>query len=132
MLFLRRSLLTFAAVWAGCGAVVALVPRWLLVDLFDQVPYPDYAYVRVSGAAAIGLALLAVLVSRSLDTVWWWSWAFAVTAALTATVTALNALFSVPTGAGHLFWWLFAVSNAGLATGVLVGLGRAGQEKPFV
>jgi hypothetical protein len=132
MVFLRRSLLTFAAVWVGCGAVVAIAPRWALVDLFDQVPYPDYTYVRVTGAAGIGLALLAVLVSRSLESVWWWSWAFAFTAALTATVTALNAVFSVPAGAGRLLWWLFAASNAALTAGLLVGLGRAGQEKPFV
>jgi hypothetical protein len=130
--FLRRSLLAFAVVWAGCGAAIALVPRVVLIDLFDQVEYPDYAYVRVCGVAAIGLALLAVLVSRSLDSVWWWSWAFALTAALTTGVTALNALFSVPADAEHLFWWLFAGSNAALAAGLLIGLGRAGQEKPFV
>jgi hypothetical protein len=130
--FLRRSLLAFAVVWAGCGAAIALVPRVVLIDLFDQVEYPDYAYVRVCGVAAIGLALLAVLVSRSLGTVWWWSWAFALTAALTATVTTLNALFSVPKDTGHIFWWLFAASNAVLAAGLLIGLGRAGQEKPFV
>jgi hypothetical protein len=132
MTLLRRSLLTFAAVWAGCGATVALVPRWVLVDLFDQVPYPDYTYVRVSGTAAIGLALLAVLVSRSLDSVWWWSWAFVVSTAFTATVTTLNAIFSVPSGAGTFLWWMFAASNAALAAALLFGLGRAGQEKPFV
>jgi hypothetical protein len=132
MVFLRRSLLLFAAVWAGCGIVVAIVPRWALIDVFDQVPYPDYTYVRVAGAAALGLALLAILVSRSLDSVWWWSWAFALTAALTSTVTALNALFSVPAGAGHVLWWFFAATNAAIAAGVLVGLGRAGQVKPFV
>jgi hypothetical protein len=119
-------------VWAGCGAVIVIVPRWALVDVFGQVPYPDYSYVRVSGAAGIGLALLAVLVSRSLDSVWWWSWAFALTTALVATVTALDALFSVPSGAGHVLWWFFAATNAALAAGLLAGLGRAGQEKPFV
>jgi hypothetical protein len=132
MTFLRRSLLAFAVVWAGCGAAIALVPRVVLIDLFDQVEYPDYAYVRVCGVAAVGLAVLAVLVSRSLGTVWWWSWAFAVTAALVATVTALNALFSVPADSGSLLWWVFAGSNVALAAGLLVGLGRAGQEKPFV
>jgi hypothetical protein len=130
--FLRRSLLAFAVVWAGCGAAIALVPRVVLIDLFDQVEYPDYAYVRVCGVAAVGLAVLAVLVSRSLGTVWWWSWAFAVTTALVATVTALNALFSVPADSGSLLWWVFAGSNVALAAGLLVGLGRAGQEKPFV
>jgi hypothetical protein len=104
----------------------------VLIDLFDQVEYTDYAYVRVCGVAAIGLAVLAVLVSRSLEAVWWWSWAFAVTAALVATVTALNALFSVPADSGSLLWWVFAGSNVALAAGLLVGLGRAGQEKPFV
>jgi hypothetical protein len=132
MTFLRRSLVAFAVVWAGCGAAIALVPRVVLIDLFDQVAYPDYAYVRVCGVAAIGLAMLAVLVSRSLETVWWWSWVFAITAALVATVTALNALFSVPAESGSLLWWTFAVSNAALAAGLLLGLGRAAQQKPFV
>ncbi len=132
MTILRRSLRAFAVVWVACGAAIAVAPRWALVDLFDQVPYPDYTYVRVAGAAAIGLALLAVLVSRNLGDVWWWSWAFALTAALTATVTGLNALFSVPPGAGSFLWWFFATTNVVLAAGLLVGLGRAGQEKPFV
>jgi hypothetical protein len=131
MTFLRRALQAFAAVWAGCGAVVALAPRWALVTLFSQVPYPDYTYVRVCGVSAIGLAMLAVLVSRRLDDVWWWSWALAVTAVLVTVVTALHALLSVPEGSGSLLWWLFAGINAALGAALLMGMARAGQEKPF-
>ena len=131
MTFLGRALQAFAAVWAACGAVIALAPRWALVSVFSQVPYPDYAYVRVCGVSAIGLALLAVLVSRRLDDVWWWSWAFAVTAVLVAVVTALHALLSIPEGSGALLWWIFAGANAVLGAALLMGMARAGQEKPF-
>ena len=132
MTLLRRALQAFAAVWAGCGLAVLLVPRWILVTWFHQVEYPDYAYVRVTGVAAVALALLAVLVSRRVGDVWWWSWAFALAATGTATVTALHALFTVPQGSEAWFWWLFAASNVALAAGLVMGIARAGQENPIV
>jgi len=65
MAFLRRALLLFAAVWGVCGTAIAVSPRWILVSWFDQVPYPDYTYVRVCGIAGLSSA-------------WFW-WIFAVT-----------------------------------------------------
>jgi hypothetical protein len=133
MAVLRRALLSFATVWAACGLAIAVVPRWLLVTWFDQPPYPDYTYVRVCGIAAIGSAALALMISRRLDDVWWWSWAFVLQTAATAIVTGLHALLSVPEGAGGgWFWWLFAATNVALTVLLVVGIARAGVEKPIV
>jgi len=132
MSILRRALLLFAGIWAVCGIATAVVPRWLLVSLFDQPPYPDYAYVRICGVAAIGSSALALMISRRLDDVWWWSWAFVLQAAATALVTALHALLSVPDGGAAWFWWLFSATNAALTALLVTGLARAGVEKPIV
>jgi hypothetical protein len=131
MTFLRRALLAFAVVWAACGLAVAVAPRWILVSWFSQVPYPDYTYVRICGVAAIGMAMLAVLVSRRLEELWWWSWAFAFTSVLVTVITGLHALTRPPAGSGVLLWWMFAGVNAVLGGALMVGMGRAGQEKPF-
>ena len=131
MIVLRRALKIQAALWALGGIAQVIAPRWFLVTVFRQVPYPDYAYVRVSGVMAIGFALLAILVSQRLEDVWWWAWAFAITDAGVATVTALNALVGKPPASGAGLWWLFAAVNAALAAGLLVGLNRSGDENPF-
>jgi hypothetical protein len=132
MAFLRRALLLFAGVWAICGLAIAVLPRWLLVTWFDQAPYPDYTYVRICGIAALGSAALALMISRRLDDVWWWAWAFVLESTATAMVMVAHALVSVPEGSATWFWWLFALSNAALAAALLVGIARAGVEKPFV
>jgi hypothetical protein len=131
MTLLRKMLLGQAVLWSAAGIAVALLPHWVLVTLFRQVPYPDYTYVRVCGAMSIGLSLLAVLVAQKLDDVWWWAWSFAITDASIATITGLNALVGRPTGSGIVLWWLFSALNALLAVGLLLGIGHAGEERPF-
>ena len=131
MKLLRSVLYAQAALWAGCGLAIAIAPHWVLQVLFDQPPYVDHAYVRTTGVMAIGLALLMVLVAQRLDDVWWWSWAFIITTAGVVTVTGLHVLFALPGGAGSLLWWLFAGLNAALLIGLMVGMARASQEKPF-
>jgi hypothetical protein len=131
MTYLQRTLRAQAVVWTLSGVAIIAVPHWVLVTLFKQVPYPDYAYVRVSGAVAIGFSMLAVLISRKVDEVWWWAWACAITDAAVASIAALNALVGRLEGSGVLLWWLFAGVNVALTAGLLLGLGRAGQEKPF-
>jgi hypothetical protein len=130
MAILRRALLAFAAVWAACGLAIAIVPRWLLVTWFDQPPYPDYTYVRVCGFAAIGSAALALMISRRLDDVWWWSWAFVLEASATAVATGSHAALS--SAGGTWFWWAFAASNAALAAALVIGIARTGVENPIV
>jgi hypothetical protein len=130
MTILRRALQGFAAVWAGCGLALIVAPRWLLVTVFDQPPYPDFAYVRVAGAASISLAMLAVMVSRR-DDAWWWSWAFVIATGLTATITLLHLVLDAPDDAGTALWWLFAATSVVLTAWLLVGLTRASREHPI-
>ncbi len=132
MAILRRFLYYTAALWAVCGVAVAAAPHWVLVSLFKQVEFPDYAYVRVTGAMSVGLALLMVLVAQRMDELWWFSWAFVLTGAAIVTITGLHAIFGVPGGSSAVLWWLFAGSNAALTAGLLFGMAMAGQERPFV
>jgi hypothetical protein len=130
MTVLRRALQAFAAIWAGCGVALIVVPRWILVDLFDQPAYPDYGYIQLAGAASLTLAMLAVMVSRR-EEAWWWSTAFAIATGLAATITALHAAVGLPDGASPLLWWLFAGVSAVLTAWLLLGLTRASQEHPI-
>ena len=127
---LKRVLLGQAAVWAACGLAGALAPRFVLVTLFDLPESPDLGYVRIAGVCSLSLAMLMVLLSRRLNELWWWSWAFVVAAAGTALVALLNALIGLPEGASPLLWWLFAAASTGFTVGLLVGLARAGTERP--
>jgi hypothetical protein len=120
MAFLRRALQLFATVWGASGLAIAFVPRWILVTWFEQVPYPDYTYVRICGIAAVSSAALALMISRRLDDVWWWSWAFVLETGLTAA------------GSAAWFWWIFAITNIVLVATLVSGIGRAGTEKPIV
>jgi hypothetical protein len=129
MTSLRRSLHVFAAVYAGCGALLIVMPQWLLVNAFEQPLYPDYAYVRIAGALAIGLATFAVMVSRREDA-WWWGWGFAVVTALCGTIAALHALTDAPVN-GSTLWWFFGAVSAALTIWLVLGLTRASQEHPI-
>jgi hypothetical protein len=131
MALLTRMLRIQAAVWALAGTAVSVAPSFVLVTLSKQAPLPDYSYLRIIGIMSIGLALMAVLLSQHLEDIWWWAWAFAITDAGIVTVAVLNVLIAKPSVSGAALWWVFAGLNAALAAGLLVGLGRAGQEKPF-
>jgi hypothetical protein len=130
MTFLRRVLSAQAALWAVFGSVVAIAPRWLVHTVAGQ-PVPDETWFRATGVMAIALALTMVLVAQRLEDVWWWSWAFVVLEAGTATVFALHALFGLPEGASAWSWWLLAGVNGVVGALDLVGLGITAQEKPF-
>jgi hypothetical protein len=132
MKLLRRILYEHAAVWAVCGVAIALAPRWILRTLFDQVPSPDDTYVRICGVMSIGASLTMVLVAQKLEEVWWWAWAFAITDAAIASITAFHAAFGLPRGSSPALWWIFATVSALLTVGLLAGLARAADEKPFV
>jgi hypothetical protein len=125
-------LLLMALVWAACGAAISVVPRFALVTLFDLPEPVDYGYVRVAGVLSFSLALLMVTISRRLDTLWWFCWAFVVAAAGTAIVAALTALVGLPEGASPVLWWLFAGMSTGFTVGLLAGLAKTGTERPPV
>src|SRR4029453_11267793 len=95
---LRRTLYAMAAVWAGSGIVLVAVPRWILVDVFDQVPSPDYAYVRVAGVVSFAAALLMVITAQRLEDMWVFAWAYVCAAAGTFVVALANAARGHPDG----------------------------------
>lgn len=132
MKLLRRLLKVQAGLWVLWSLAVGLAPRWVLESAFGQPVLDDYVWVRAAAVMGFVLALLMVLVAQRIDELWWWSWAFAVLEAGTATVFAVNALFGVPRGAPAWPYWLLAVVNGGSGAGLLVGMGVAGQEKPLV
>lgn len=127
---LRRVLVVQATVWAVCGLAIALAPPFVLETLFRLPETHDLGYVRVAGVCSLSLAMLMVLVSRRLNELWWWSWAFVVAAGGTALVALLNALLGLPDGASQLLWWVFAATSAAFTLGLLAGLARAGAERP--
>jgi hypothetical protein len=106
------------------------LPRFVLVDLFGQPVYPDYAFVRVFGAAALALALLEVLVGHRVEDLWWWCWVFVLFEAGRAAILTLHVLFGLPDGAGAFMWWLGAGVRWSVAVGLLLGIGRAASEAP--
>ena len=118
--------------WASLGILLAIAPRFLLVAVFGQPPYLDYALVRIAGIDGFVLALLMVLVAHHVEQAWWWSWAFVLLAAASAVVSTLNALIGLPEGASSWPWWLSAVLSGAFAAGLLYGLARAGVGRPPV
>jgi hypothetical protein len=131
MTLLRRVLYWQAALWTIVAMVEIVAPRWFLESVFRQPPYPDVAYVRSVGVMCVGFALLMVLVAQRLEDVWWWAWAFALTDAALATVCVLNALGGPVEGSATTYWWLLGGGNVVLGSGLLVGMARTGQERPF-
>lgn len=129
---LKRVLYLTALLWGLAGLLMTAVPRFLLVTVFSQPPYEDYAWVRIGGIDALALALLAVLVAHHIEQVWWWTWAFALVAAGEAVVFTLNALIGAPPGAAVWPWWLLAGVQWALGAGFVWGLARAGSERPPV
>jgi hypothetical protein len=128
---LRTFLYAGAAAWAASGLALVLFPRALIHDLFRNPFIRDWAMIRTLGVVSIGLAMLMVLVAQRLEDVWWWAWAFIITTAGIATVNGLHAAFGDRSGRARLMLWLIAAVIAALCAGLLVGMGRAAQEKPF-
>jgi hypothetical protein len=132
MKLLRLALYVHAALWGACGAIVALAPRFALVTVFDQVPYPDYGYVRTTGVMSIGLAMLMVLVIQGSEDRWWWSWAFVLVDLGVVVVALGNALGGSPDGSAAGLWWLFASVTLALGLALVAGLAKTGTERPPV
>lgn len=132
MPLLRRTLYSMAAVWAGCGVALVVAPRWVLVDLFDQVPYPDYAYVRVAGVLAFTTAMLMVITAQRLEEIWVFTWAFVFAAAGTFIMAMANAAWGRPEGSSAVLWWLFAALSLAFTLALLAGLAKTGSERPPV
>jgi hypothetical protein len=131
MILLRRVLQVQAAVWFAGSLVLGLFPVWALETVASQGSLREYAWLRGSAVMGVVLSLLMVLVSRKLDEVWWWAWAFAILEAGVATVSVLNAAFGLPPGSAAWPWWALAGTHLVIGAGLLLGLARAGQEQPI-
>ena len=128
MSFLRRVLYLDALLNAALGVGLIALPRFLLVDLFGQPVYPDYAFVRVFGAAALALAMLQVLVGQRVEELYFWCWTFVLFEGLRAAILTLHVLFGLPENAGAFMWWLGAGVRLAVAFGLVLGIGRASGE----
>jgi len=131
MALLRTLLYAHAGAWALAGAGLAVLPRAILHGLFDQSDLPEYAWVRLAGILLIGLALFMVLVAHRVEELWWWSWGFVLSTGAAAALFTLNAAFGLEEGASSVLWWVAALVSWGLASGTLLGLARAAQERPL-
>jgi hypothetical protein len=130
VLFLQRVLKLQAAVWLLVSLPELIVPEWFLVTVWKQPVYPDYAYVRSMGAAAVGLALFMILIAQRIEEVWFWAWGFVAVNGLLATVCALSALLGPTSGSASLYWWLLAAGNVAFAVALIIGMNRAEAERP--
>jgi len=128
---LRRVLTLQAAVWALAGVALLAAPRFVLVTLFDQSRHQEFAWMRLFGAQALGLAMLMVLVAHRVEELWWWSWAFAFVAVVTASVVLLNAAFGLAPHESSVLWWVFSAITTLFSLGLLYGLYAASREQPF-
>lgn len=140
MRVLRRVLYVQAAVALVLGVVLAAIPRFVLVTVFDQLPYPEYSWVRIVGIQLLGAAMFAVLVAQRVQDLWFWGWAFAIPTALAFLVFGSTAAVGnecgivdgVPACPGSVLWWLLAAITGLLSAGYVVGLARAGHDAPPV
>ena len=128
MALLRRVLYLDALLNAALGLGLMALPRFLLVDLFGQPVYPDYAFVRVFGAAALALAMLQVLVGQRVEELYFWCWTFVLFESARAAILTLHVLFGLPEGADAFMWWLGAGVRWAAAFGLVLGIGRAASE----
>jgi hypothetical protein len=130
MTVLRRAL--------GLGAVLLLVPAIPLVAVPRTIAERvmgqstgDDVWIRLTGAAVIALALFHVLVIRKLDDLWWWCWAFVLFDGSVAAIALTHAAVGLPEDAAAWPWWLLGMTSVAFTALYLVGLAKAGREKPF-
>lgn len=132
MAFLKKTLYLEALVWAAVGVALAAFPKFLITTLFEQVAYPEYAWVRIVGIQAFALALFMVLVAHRVEDLWWWSWGFVIATGGVAVVVVLNAAFGLREQSSSVLWWVFSAVTLVFSGALLWGLFRTGQERPIV
>ncbi len=122
-----------AAVFFVVGVLLAVAPGLALpsarVAAGGAVHYP--VWVRIAGVEAIGLAMLMTMVAHRVESLWWWSWSFAIVSISLATVFLLNAAFGLAPGQSAAFWWSFAAGAVVLGLGLLYGLFVSSREQPI-
>lgn len=129
MKLLRRVLYLEAAGLLAWAVAAGLFPAWLTETLGDQVPLREYAWVRMSAVQAFGFAMMYVLVAVEIETRWWFAWAFVITAAGIAVLSAATAVFGLFDSLSPRLWWILAAAATLNAVGLLAGIGKTGLER---
>lgn len=130
MTVLRRALGLGAVLLLVPGVPLIAVPRTIVERVMSQSTGDD-VWIRLTGAACIALALFHVLVIRKLDDLWWWCWAFVLFDGSVAAIALTHAAVGLPEGSATWPWWLLGITAVGFTALYLMGLAKAGREKPF-
>jgi hypothetical protein len=131
MSLLRRVLGVGAMVTFVLSAPLVVIPRTIVGGLMGQAQFADDVWIRLFGTAGIVLSLFHVLILRKLDDLWWWVWAFVIFDGLSAMIVIAHAAVGVPEGSSRWPWWAYGATSVLFTALYVVGLAKAGQEKPF-
>ena len=130
MSLLRRTLRVGALLLVVFSIPLLIVPGPLVEGLLGQAPTDD-VWLRLFGAAGFALALFHVLILRKLDDLWWWTWAIVLFDGLSAVIVLLHAAVGLPADSSAWPWWVYGAGSAAFAALYVVGLAKAGQERPL-
>jgi hypothetical protein len=128
---LRRALGVGAVLLLLLAAPLVVVPRTIVEGIMGQSPIADDVWIRLFGAGGVALGLVHVLIIRKLEDLWWWCWAFVLFDGSASVIALSHAAIGLPARSAAWPWWLFGGITALFTTVYLVGLAKAGQEKPF-
>jgi len=131
MTVLRRALGLGATLLLALGVLLVLMPKTIADVTLGQAPVGDDVWIRLTGVACIALALFHVLVNRKLDDLWWWCWAFVLFDGSVAVIAISHAAIGLPAGVAAWPWWISGTAAAAFTALYLVGLAKAGGERPF-
>ena len=131
MNLLRRALGIGALLLFLLSAPLVAIPQTIVEGVMGQTGSPDTVWIRLFGAAGIALALFHVLISRKLEDLWWWSWALVIFNGLISLIALIHVSTGLSDGSAAWPWWLLGATAALFTALFVVGLAKAGQEKPF-
>ena len=131
MSLLRRVLAAGAVVTVALSAPLVVIPRTIVEGLMGQERIADDIWIRLFGTGVITLALFHVLILRKLNDLWWWVWAFVIFDGLTSVVVLAHAAVGLPEGSPAWPWWVYGAASVLFTALYVLGLAKAGQEKPF-
>lgn len=131
MNLLRRALGIGALLLFLLSAPLVAIPQTIVEGVMGQAVTPDAVWIRLFGAAGIALALFHVLISRKLEDLWWWCWALVIFNGLISLIALIHVSIGLSDGSAAWPWWLLGATAALFTALYVIGLAKAGQEKPF-
>ena len=131
MSLLRRALGVGAVLLLALCAPLVALPRTMVETVMGQEQMGEDVWIRLFGAGGIALAVFHVLILRKLDDLWWWCWAFVIFDGLVSLIAVIHVSTGLPDGSAAWPWWFLGAISALFTALYVVGLAKAGQEKPF-